>query len=245
MKLTPYRKVAMDALINWNGMNESDALKIVTTESFDELDSRCYAESSVSCAALKLAQILGLSDNGCAEFVDVVLAKDHVEIEEYDKLHYSRAQKAWRDRVKNDNYEILNILSEIHDKWVEGNASKFNKEGREGKRYQHLPIELIGWKEAKADLLFVKPVLNAIGVEVNEEKLQTEFNRHCAEYIVAHNIDSHEKLEEHILNIGKTYHSVTESNTTNDAEIAKQIADQVVARLPETKVKENFETEEH
>ena len=160
-------------------------------------------------------------------------------------MQYSHAEKVWHSRVKNNNYEILNILSEIHDRWVENNASKFNKEGREGKRYQHLPLELIGWKEVKADLLFLEPVLNAIGVEVDLKALETEYRYRCAQYFIDNKIESREDLEQHILNISETYHSVTESNTPKDVETAKQITDQVVVRLPESSaLKEKFETEE-
>ena len=47
---------------------------------------------------------------------------------------------------------VLNMLSAVHDGWVKDNSKKFFARD---KKYQHLPLELIGWKEVEADLLFI------------------------------------------------------------------------------------------
>ena len=37
------------------------------------------------------------------------------------------------------------------------------------KEYQHLPLQLIGFDEVKSDLIFVEPLVNACGIEIDEK----------------------------------------------------------------------------
>ena len=244
MKLTPYRQVAKKALMSWNGLSEEEATNIVTTQSFEELESQCYAAGSMTYAVNSIADILGLPDRWKEDFLNTVLAKDHVFTDEHDNEELSKVARIWPDRVMNDNYEIVKVLAGVHDGWVKDNAKKFNKEGRENKRYQHLPVELIGWKETKADLLFVEPILSAIGVELNEEKLEKRYNKEVSIFFYNMDINNTDELIDYILNIKKLYRPVTEENIAKDEKIATEMANQVIDRMPQ-KCKEDLETKEN
>ena len=236
-ELTPYREVAKCALMKYNGLTKEQALAAVSTQSYKELESQCYAEASMKYAIEKIQEILGLGDFAAESFEGSILAKDKFEIDDDDRNEFERINKRWFQKVIKDEYEIVKILSAIHDGWVKDNAKKFNKEGRESKRYQHLPLELIGWNEAKVDLMFVEPILKAINVKLDMTALRKEYNRQVVQYYRNYEINSREDLVEHILNVGNSYRPLTEVNTTKDVSVAKEMADQVIERMPKLKSK--------
>ena len=96
--------------------------------------------------------------------IDYIIAKNT------DGVFYLRNEDTDKAReVENAVNLIMDTLFHVHDGWVKDNVKKFN--ARE-KKHQHMPSELIGWNEAKADLLFVRPIFEAAGIEVNEEELE-------------------------------------------------------------------------
>ena len=243
MKLTPYRKVAAAANDSWNiGMSQEE----IETLSVDELDKNCDARGSMMAAIDKIAEILHLTDDQKERFAKCVFADDHAEIDEWDKIVYADIQKRWEKEVGENPRVVLDVLAAVHDYWVTDKARKFGQEGRENKRYQHLPIEMIGWKETKSDLLFVSPILEAIGVNVNEEVLEAYYDKRVGRFFAENGLNGQEELENYILNIADHYAPISDinnpKNTEKPEEIANQMADQVVTRLP-LPLKEKVETE--
>ena len=72
-----------------------------------------------------------------------------------------------------------------------------------------MPSELIGWKEAKADLLFVRPIFEAAGIEVNEEELEQVYNSRVKEFFLEHNIQTARNLSDSITQ-GAEFYSALE-----------------------------------
>ena len=260
MKLTPYRKVAKAALMNWYGKSAEEATEIIESQPYEEVESGdgspkfgmnewwgVGAEGSIIVAIDKIAEILHLSDEQKERFAKCVFAKDHTELDEYDKLVFADIQKKWAKEVESNPKAIIEVLEVVHDNWVKTNAKKFNQEGRENKRYQHLPIEMIGWKETKADLLFVASTLEAVGVEVNEEVLEAFYNKRVERFFAENDLTGQEELEGYILNIADHYAPISDKNnpknTEKPEETATAMADQVIDRLP-VPVKEKVETED-
>ena len=105
---------------------------------------------------------------------------------------------------------------------------------------------MIGWKETKSDLLFVSPILEAIGVNVNEEVLEAYYDKRVGRFFAENGLNGQEELENYILNIADHYAPISDinnpKNTEKPEEIANQMADQVVTRLP-LPLKEKVETE--
>lgn len=219
--------------MSWNGLSDKEATHIVATQSFADLENQCWATSSIIYAINKIGDILQLTNSRKEDFTNAILSKDHTFINLYDETIYKNISDKWKYANFNDEYKTLFILESVHNGWVKDNVKKFNKEGRENKRYQHLPLEIIGWKEAKADLLFVEPILNAIGVELNEEKLEKLYNSKCARYYDLMDIEDVNDLADHILHINKTYVYATKENKAQDEKVALEMANQVIERMPQ------------
>lgn len=233
--LTIYRQVAKSALMSWNGLSEAEAEDVVSKESFDELENKVWATGSLSSAIDAIAKIYGMTESEKEMFTNIVIDKQNVEIpQEHQDFLNKMIEK--EDLVIGDNGDkcVLATLSTIHDGWVKDNGKKFHQEGREAKRYQHLPLALIGWKEAKADLLFLAPIVSQIckNYQISEESLKSTYNNHVASYLNRKGIDSKSKLVSKIMSGADFYAPLTEKNTAPNAEVATAMADKVLEVNP-------------
>ncbi len=191
----PYNKVAKQALMNWNGLSEEEAEKIILDSTFDEIESQVYAKSSMDSAISKISQISEIDDS----LISNMVFKGHKELRSIEGARYTNAQIDNDSKIDfirtnfhgNSENKIIDILSAVHNGWVKDNSKKFFT--RE-KKHQHMPIELIGWKEAKADLLFVKPILEALRIKVSEEELEQAYNQRVKNFILDNNIKTDDDL---------------------------------------------------
>ena len=197
---TPYREVAKAALIQWNGLSEEEANKKIKTESIQELDNQVYAMDSVKYAVVGTAKQLGLSEEETLNFFDVVV--NGPEISEIFEKVGTKAKG-----VTND--QIIDVLSTIHDIWVQNNCSEevFNKKVGKKQLRQYAPLELIGFNEVKSDLLFLKPILASIGVNVDENALSQAYHNRVDHYMEDKNINSIEDLS-NLLSQGRGYYAI-------------------------------------
>lgn len=146
-------------------------------------------------------------------FEKSVFAEDHKSVDSADKLIFEIiAKKLLAIEDKEDM--ILFVLKAIHDGWCLDNAGRFEKKISKGQEYQFLPLQMIGYEEATSDLLFVRPILAAVGVQVNDEKLQHAFAVDVAKFFNENNISSKEALKNYVLH-GK-YSARTEATTPKD-----------------------------
>ena len=213
MKLSPYREIAAAADRSWHlGLTD----KQIQTMSYDELEGKCYATSSVMSAIDKIAELLELTDAQKERFVEAVFAKDHAEVSEYDKIVFAEIRKKWNEKVAENPKAVVEVLEAIHDNWVKDNVKKFNYVLRDGTKYQHLPIELIGFEEAELDLLFLNPILDAIGVKVSRVELFEAYLSKTAKYLAKHNINSEEDLAKLIAKGAEFYDKLKDKNSAKD-----------------------------
>ena len=197
----PYYQVAKQALMNWNGLSEEEAKKIVSTQTFDEIESQVYAKGSMDYAVEGIKASLELSDKDADELSVFIYEggqskvidnwKKMIELQD-SSLGMEDAYNAKHNKEMFNNL-IMDTLFYVHDGWVQDNVNKFY--GRE-KKHQHMPSELIGWKEAKADLLFVRPIFEAAGIEVNEEELEQVYNGRVKEFFLDHGIQTARNLSD-------------------------------------------------
>ena len=112
--------------------------------------------------------------------------------------------------------QILEILETIHDGWVINNSDEntFNKKVEREQLRQYAPSKLIGWNEVKSDLIFLTPILNAIGQAVNEEKLEEVYHKEVADYLKDNNIKNKNDLKELIAQ-GIDYYKVLPEELDN------------------------------
>lgn len=231
-QLTIYRQVAKAALMSWNGLSEEEAEKAVTESTFDELEGQVWATGSLSYAVDAIAKIYGMNEEEKATFTNIVIDKENAFIPAEHQEFLSKMQE--KEQMFGGDKCVLAILSAIHDGWVKDNGKKFNQEGREGKRYQHLPLMLIGWKEAKADLLFLAPIIKQItkNYELSEESLKQTYENRVPSYLEKKGIDTKSKLVSKIMEGSDFYAPLTEKNTAQDATVATAMADKVLEVNP-------------
>lgn len=61
-----------------------------------------------------------------------------------------------------------------------------------------MPIELIGWKEVKSDLLFLNPILQSMGVNIREEDLERAYDDKVKDFFKARGVTSIDELGKQI-----------------------------------------------
>ena len=230
----PYRKVAKEAMMSWNGASEEEATAAIESQSYDDLEGQCWATGSMESGIkgiLKYLQEQGIDTS------DINPDDLHSDVfgpkEATETVAQTGALAALGEKIKgveNPEALVVDTLSTIHDDWSRGNAKKFFQ--RE-KKHQHMPIELIGWKEAKADLLFLKPILEGAGVEVSDEQLQLSYYDRVKAFQDAHNAHTTEEIASAIQGGAEFYPALEGQTEITDfmatpegaATVAQQIAE--------------------
>ena len=232
--LTAYQKVAKAAFIAWPPyLTEEDSDKKVRTESFEELESQCWAKSSVESAALGIAKTLNLNEEETVEFCARVL---------YGPAD-AKIFEIVRSKFTAFSYDqILDVLAAIHDKWVVSNSSEkvFAKKVAKGQLRQYAPLELIGFNEVESDLLFLKPVLEAIGVSVDLNTLKAAYHARVAEYMESKAITSIDTLTSLIAQGRGYYPTLPEELALRLAPEISTVSEQIVENW-RTKDAETFQ----
>ena len=197
---TPYQNVAKAALINWNGLSEGEANAKIQTESVQELESQVYAMDSMKYAVVGIAKQVGLNEEETTNFFEAVInGPENAEIFVIvrEKMQgFSEEQK-------------LEVLATIHDGWVVGNSSEktFNKKVDRQQLRQYAPLDLIGWNEVRNDLLFLTPILAAVGVQIDEETLAQAYHTRVANYMEKMKINSPDDLTA-LVQQGRDYYPI-------------------------------------
>jgi len=138
-----------------------------------------------------IVSVLGLNPELEEQIVEDVYTKDTISEDIAQEI-----------RSKINNETIIDILSVVHDEWVKNNPNNFlriNKENGQdkprNKEYQFVPLQMLSWKEAKSDLLFLKPILEASGVEIDEKAIEQQFEIAQKEFLIDQKIYSTEQLK--------------------------------------------------
>ena len=137
--------------------------------------------------------------------------KEQLKNEVYEKATLSedlavRIRKAME--VKGVEASVVEILSTIHDNWVKDNGNKFDAPKREKKLYQFGNLITMTYEDdgALADLLFLQPILEGAGIEVDVDgKLKAEFERQQREYMEKHGITDCKGLRAYVKNLEENY----------------------------------------
>lgn len=145
-------------------------------------------------------------------------------------------------RDGNSSLAIIKMLSVIHDGWVKNNPNNFLRVNKDengndkprNKEYQFVPLEMLSWKEAKSDLLFIKPILEAAGVKVDEKKIEQQFEVVQKEFLIKNNIYSRESLKLELSGGAKFYTALEGLETKNGGNIDQLLKkDEIVEKMAE------------
>lgn len=216
LKDTIMGQITKDALINWNQLTEEEAERKVQELGTAEEARNNVTYGSEIAAIEGIAKVVELSDEEKESLTKAIYTQSSVpeEIAEEmrGKLSFSK--------------EVLRVLSFIHDNWVRNNGNKFD--GRT-KNYQFVDLRLLSLKEAQADLLFVKPILEAAGIEIRMGGLKGTLEIEQEELLEANGIDSLEKLVEK-LSEGADFYPALEGVQTNRTGEATEITEEGAVR---------------
>lgn len=215
-ELTVYKQIARDALMNWNGLSEEEATKKVLESTNGELEQQVYAEGSIDYALqgfqeyskVMFARRQGygygvpIDDRELAELKDFIMNGgknlEETGIMPDDFLYVMKKNLGFTDdqmfeeESKAGADMVISVLSTIHDGWVHDNQKKFMARD---KKYQHMPLELIGWDEAKSDLLFLSPILSRMDIVVREEDLEAAYDERVKEFFKEKGVTEIEDLQ--------------------------------------------------
>ena len=170
-------KIAKTAAKNW-GQQEPQNLE----------EAKGITWGSEISSIRGIISVLGLNPELEQQITEDVYIRDTIS-EDIAKQIQSKIQ-----RNGNSNIEIIEMLSVVHDEWVKTNPNKFMQQDR-NKEYQFVPFQMLSWKEAKSDLLFLKPILEAAGVKVDEQAIEQQFEIVQKEFLIDNGIDSLDKLK--------------------------------------------------
>ncbi|HAJ77744.1 MAG TPA: hypothetical protein DCO89_01575 [Clostridiales bacterium] len=212
--ISPYRVVAKKALMSWNGLSEEEAANVVKNSSFEELENQCWASGSMQYAIDYLANRLNLTDEEKTDFANAVFGKDKVYLDGFDRETLKDIGK--KLETTNRHQVVVETLSAIHDGWVKDNAKKFNQVLRDDKRYQHLPIELIGWEEASLDMLFLQPILESTEIKFSKKETIQAYNQSVKDFFEKNDLQSTDDLAKLIEKGPDFYSPLTEKNSVKD-----------------------------
>ena len=250
-----YRQVAIDALQKWNGLNEDEAIKTATSMSIEELENQIGAKKSIESG---MNFLLNYLKKNLSNISVETLLNNHSLIEkgcyvgfddETNKYYNVMGKEILRlceEKGKSKESFVIDILSQIHDDWVRNNQGEntIEKKKSQNKEYQYLPLELIGWNEAKSDLLFIKPILGKLNIEVTEKSLREEYADRQWNYLKKHNVSDEEDLRREIAK-GKELYPILEDEmikTFQDEKVSKKVVSKVVIERLEL-LKEKIELE--
>lgn len=111
----------------------------------------------------------------------------------------------------------IEVLGTIHDNWVKDNGNKFDAPDRAKRLYQFTDLRLMTYKDdgALADLLFLQPILEGAGIELDVQgKLKEEFEKQQKDYMTEHGITDSKGLRNYLKNLGETYPTIEGVTTT-------------------------------
>ena len=239
-ELSAYRMVAKQALKEWNGLTEEEALAKASSESLEELESQVFAQSSVNSAINYIGEYFKKADLPLeSDQIDTQIIQMKEDV--YNQNGSSKTLETIGNIIKLDYKDetadfVINTLEAIHNNWVQDNQSSktIAKKESQNKEYQYLPIELIGWNEAKLDLLFLNPILEKMKIVNQEAELEIAYNKKQKAYLKNHNISDEQALKEEIAK-GSSFYSQLEpemSQKFQNSEVIKKVLEEIEIKNP-------------
>lgn len=218
-----YYQIAKKALMNWNGLTEEQADIIIEKSSFEEIESQVGAQKSINhvLEAISYWCYENYIDFDEDDFKKAVFEGENTQVFQILKNDISEHQMVWG---RMDLDLMYDTLACVHNGWAQDNASLFfTKKQDRGQQYQYLPLELIGWNEVKNDLLFVEPILEKIGINIEEKELKDYYEQHVNKFLRDNNIRTADELGERILESPDNYMAFYDISKGNDDDFTDEM----------------------
>ena len=148
-------------------------------------------------------------------------------------------------REKGTEDAIIEALCSIHNNWMKNHGNNFQKPGRD-KDYQFVDLRLMSFGDdgATADLIFLRPILESCGIEIDMDKLEQRFNEMQVEFLEEKGLDTPEAVRDYLAK-GSESNEVLEGLVAGDGTgrtideilrdnpgVANHMAEQVMKNLP-------------
>lgn len=194
-----YREIARDCLVNWMGMSTEEANTVCEEETIESLENGSGnrygvgAMGSINAALAYIVVRLGMAPDHAEKFREAIINGP-------DDCGVLKQVREEALAISNEeNFELL-ALSAIHDSWVKDNANPKTIEKKKGKGQlrQYAPLELIGFNEVKSDLIFLEPILARMGMSVDINALENEYNKRCEQFCNEHDLHSEEDIANYV-----------------------------------------------
>lgn len=236
IKNTILGQIVKQAKIRWDKLSEDEADKTIEEIKTPQEARETVTYNSDIKAIDGIAKIIELDKNEIEFIIDDIGSKSEIRRELAEKIKNGI-------QVGNKYEKIIEILSVIHNEWVKNNANKFMARPKD---YQFVDLRLLSYEEAQSDLIFVKPILETCGIDIDEKELKRQFLNLQKQFLDENNIDSHEKLVDFLIEGAESYSTLkgleTDKGIGNgenysieellkDREIAEQMANQIEIQI--------------
>ena len=205
-----------DAILSEGGLSLGEGHLIDYSSSEKATNNKTYGSEVAAIDGIVdlVAKKEGITDEEKATLVE------QIKTDIYTKSYISpdiaaRISIAMED--KGVEASIVEILGTIHDNWVKGNGNKFDDPKRAKKLYQFTDLRMMsyGGDGATADLLFLQPILEGAGIEVDRDgKLKEEFLKQQKEYMEENGITDTKGLRDYLSNLEENYPAIQGVTTT-------------------------------
>lgn len=239
----PIKRVAYYyALMKFNGMEDSEALKCAQEKSYAELKKLTKADvekklaDSIFVVQKHLFKDLNVQDFD--EAVNGVLDEDGsvIPIEALEGF-FAALSNAIMERYHNDSMsfydDVLKMARELHDKFVIDDARNYDKGKDNGDHelYKNLPLELLGEEGLADEMFFMHPILDKMylyscgqmspfvdGEYLLDLQLLERYGGYVTDFQEKNHLNTEKELKDYIRNIGKTYSSLDPKNAPKGQE---------------------------
>ncbi len=228
-----YRQVPKECLVRWMDTPEYAADYYATYDTVTELENGStlhqgvYSLSSIKAGLRSITRQLGLNDEVYDVFEYAIINDDDGINEIFDYIGNELKQ------VPDINGFVLNALADIHNQWVVDNSSEraFRRKKSRGQLHQYAPLELIGWNEVLSDWVFLEPILECLGIYINENDLREYYNNKILEYATDKDITCRDDIATLVSTGSKYYPILPDELAINLRKDNHEVANTIVNNL--------------
>lgn len=229
------------ALMKFNGMEDSVALKCAQEKSYDELKKLTKVDVEKKLAdSIFVVQKYLFKDLDIEDF-DIVtngtLNDGTVIPIESIESYFAAISDAVMERYNNDSMsfydDVLEMARELHNKFVIDDAKDYDKGKDNGDPdlYKNLPLELLGEKGLSDVMFFIHPILKKMnlypcggmskivdGAYFMNSIFTERYGGYVTDLQEKNHLNTEEELKDYIRNIGKTYSVLDPKNAPKGQE---------------------------
>ena len=229
------------ALMKFNGMEDSVALKCAQEKSYDELKKLTKVDVEKKLAdSIFVVQKHLFKDLDVEDF-DIVangaLNDGTVIPIESMESYFAAISDAVMERYYNDRMsfydDVLKMARELHNKFVIDDAKDYDKGKDNGDPYlyKNLPLELLGEKGLSDVMFFIPPILKKMnlypcggmskivdGAYFMNSIFTERYGGYVTDLQEKNHLNTEEELKDYIRNIGKTYSVLDPKNAPKGQE---------------------------